>query len=87
MAHTFDLAQGGVAWVDSGWTDPLASSHVCHYLEGSVMRAGSGWLLSTREGDRVVVETNVRVLPLEGDRDMARRGIQRDFYNIWLCDS
>ncbi|MBK6511099.1 MAG: hypothetical protein IPG06_17790 [Haliea sp.] len=84
MVHTFDLEDGGVAWVDSGWTDPLASSHVCHYLQGSVITTERGWLLSTPEGEEVPIHPDARELPLEGDRDIARQDIQRSFEKLIL---
>jgi hypothetical protein len=84
MAHTFDVMDGGIAWVDSGWTDPLASGHVCHYLQGTVTDKETGWVLLTLEGEEATMQISSRDLPVEGERDIARRDIQRDFDGIML---
>ncbi|TDG15633.1 hypothetical protein E2F43_05255 [Seongchinamella unica] len=87
MAHTFDLDGGGVAWVDSGWTDPLASGHVCHYLEGTVTGNESGWRLVTPEGDSVPIQISPRLASLEGERGIAREDLQRAFDELELHGS
>jgi hypothetical protein len=35
-AHVFDLPQGGIAYLDLGWSDPLFSGHADHILTGAL---------------------------------------------------
>lgn len=79
MAHVFDLRGGGVAWVDSGWTDPLASTHVCHYLEGAVTPCQGGWHLHSNRDGIIELRPSIRGARPEGDRFVARRGLQQSF--------
>lgn len=78
-AHVFDLPEGGIAYIDAGWTDPLFSGHACHILRGTVDQVidePATWLLINADGGDHVIE----VLPdaPEGDRELARRVLERD---------
>lgn len=86
MTHVFDLVDGGIAWVDSGWTDPLASSHVCHYLDGIVTATDTGWLLLTPDRIEVPIHVDSRDVYPEGNRESAREGIQLEFDRLALED-
>jgi hypothetical protein len=94
MAHVFDLASGGVGWVDHGWTDGLYSGHPCHIMAGEVRAAGDGsWTLTAAEealaGRAIVIRPPGRADPdgmPDGDRTAARRAIEVDLEARLLPD-
>jgi hypothetical protein len=75
-AHVFDLADGGIAYIDQGWTDPLFSGHACHILPGTVSETPGypGWFL-VGEHD-ISIETGPG--EPDGDREFAREILERD---------
>lgn len=79
MAHVFDLAHGGIAWVDSGWSDPLASGHVCHVINGPVAPHEDGWQVCSEEGRLIPLRTAQRDGEPDGDRERARQALQQSF--------
>lgn len=79
MVHVFDLEDGGIAWVDSGWTDPLASGHVCHFIQGRVAARQEGWCLHSNEDGEMTLRPSNRESRPEGDREVAREDLQREF--------
>ncbi len=89
-AHVFDIVSGGIAFLDHGWTEPLVSFHVAHYLEGTVTSARSGWNLETAEDGRVYISSEYpwasesRELPPDGDRQHAFSVFRREFPAIMV---
>lgn len=79
MTHVFDLSHGGIAWVDSGWTDPLASGHACHVIEGPVAPHGNGWQAHSKEGHLIALRPARRDGKPDGDREKARQALQQSF--------
>ena len=80
MVHVFDLGDGGIAWVDSGWTDPLASGHVCHFIPGTVTPSQSGWCLHSDNDGKIELRVSSRESSPEGDRAQARKDLQQEFH-------
>ena len=77
-AHVFDI-EGGIAFLDSGWTDPLASSHVVHMVEAEFSEFEMGWGGTRANGEDVFIERYPGSPPQEGDREAARRAFADDF--------
>lgn len=77
MVHVFDLEEGGIAWMDSGWTDPLASGHVCHVMRGKVIPRQGGWHIQSGGDGLVPVRISRRESRPEGDRSVAHENLQR----------
>jgi len=76
-AHAFDLAEGGVAWIDSGWTRN-DTGHTAHLLEGEIDEIpGEGWLLTTDDDEIAIVPHDEQPTDPEGDRAAAREAIER----------
>ncbi len=86
-AHLFDLATGGVAWVDHGWTDPLASFHVAHYLEGRVSQIDrQSWQLETNDREAWRIWADPENRRPDGGRQLARAAITQEFGILLLPD-
>ena len=79
MAHVFDLDSGGIAWVDSGWTDPLAAGHVCHFLAGVVTHNRDGWCIQSEEDGLINLRPSSRESRTEGERTVARDSLKQQF--------
>lgn len=79
MAHVFDLTGGGIAWVDSGWTDPLASGHVCHFIQGLVAPQGDGWQVRSEKGHVIPLRPARRDGKPDGEREKARQALRQSF--------
>ena len=78
-AHVFDLDVGGIAYVDSGWTDPWSSSHTAHVLQGLVESVdATSWLITLAEDEVAVVHNEFQPESLEGARELARHHIEID---------
>ena len=75
--HVFDISGGGVAFVDSGWTDPFCSSHVEHIVRGNFRRVGDIWEASLPEGNCVFEQR--RDLSPEGDRSFAQKIFKEEY--------
>ena len=62
MAHVFELAEGGLAWADHGWSYPMNPGHPFHVERG--MRIGQ--LLLGSVAERVVRLAEIPVLVVKG---------------------
>lgn len=76
-AQVFDICDGGAAFLDSGWTDPLCTCHMGHVVPGSFHRFDDSWGATLPEGDCFFLERPE--LKPEGDRDLARWMIEEEF--------
>ena len=77
-AHVFDI-EGGIAFLDSGWTDPLVTSHVLHLVEADFSEFELGWGATRADGEDIFIERHPGKPPQEGSRDAARRAIVEEF--------
>lgn len=86
-AHLFDLATGGIAWVDHGWTDPLVSFHGAHYLEGRVSQIDrQTWQLESNEREIWRIWVDPESHRPDGDRELALAAITQEFGILLLPD-
>ena len=77
-AHTFDLEQGGIGWLDSGYTTE-DSSHAAHLAIGKVVEVSKNqWRIERPGSEDVEVGLHTEQPEvLEGPREGAQRDIDR----------
>jgi hypothetical protein len=86
-AHLFDIATGGIAWVDHGWTDPMVSFHVVHYLEGQLEQTErDSWCLRCANGQASRIFPDPEGHRPDGYRELARELVKEEFGLLLLPD-
>lgn len=78
-AHVFDTPGGGIAWVDSGWTDPDNASHTVHTIDAEFAEFSMGWGGTRPDGEDVFIEVYQGKVDQEGSRERARDYLQIAF--------
>ena len=77
MAHVFELAEGGLAWADHGWSYPMNPGHPFHVERGLVLPGGPPWYVElARDHRRHPDDDNLAVIRvMAGERpDGTRAG-------------